>query len=253
MECIQHLNRFLLSTMDDITQIYLPASVALTVLYFPILILSIFNRSITKISKWIITIPIVVYLLFIPMCQPFCSIPIFNTCIASVAIYYAQKVCEWLLIRRNEFKRWSFFDIHHELFYYRVYTQPFSVKKLKKKKKEIFFTGPINYDRHLKSLIYISCHIIQYYLLIDLVIYLINGVFSTEFYEKYYKKSLAIKIIINQSSGYIVYLLFMINYDLLRYFLCLILNRPLKFMPDLFQQPYRAISPADFWSRWHQV
>ncbi|CAF2791469.1 unnamed protein product [Rotaria sp. Silwood2] len=255
MDCLLHLNSLLLSTIDDVKQIYLPTSLALAALYFPIFLLSIFNRSISKISKWILTIPIVIYLLIIPTCQPFCHIPLFNTCIASFGIYYAEKICEWFLIRRKEFHRWSFFDIHHELFYYRVYTLPISIKKLKKKKKkkEIIFSGPIHYDKHFISLIYISCRIIQYYLLFDLVIFFINEAFSTEFYQKYYKKFLFIQIIVNQSSGFIVYLLFALNYDILRYVLCLIFNRPLKLMPELFQQPYRAISPADFWSRWHQV
>ncbi|CAF4676444.1 unnamed protein product, partial [Rotaria sp. Silwood2] len=205
MDCLLHLNSLLLSTIDDVKQIYLPTSLALAALYFPIFLLSIFNRSISKISKWILTIPIVIYLLIIPTCQPFCHIPLFNTCIASFGIYYAEKICEWFLIRRKEFHRWSFFDIHHELFYYRVYTLPISIKKLKKKKKkkEIIFSGPIHYDKHFISLIYISCRIIQYYLLFDLVIFFINEAFSTEFYQKYYKKFLFIQIIVNQSSGFI--------------------------------------------------
>ena len=72
-------------------------------------------------------------------------------------------------------------------------------------------------------------------------------------YEKYYKKYLSVQIIINQLSGCIVYLVFMINYEILRHTLCLIFNRPLEIIPDLFRQPYRAISSVDFWSRWHQM
>lgn len=253
MDHSPYLNNFVLFIIKDIKQIYLPTSLAITALYLPIFLLSIFNHSISKISKWILAIPIVIYLLFIPTCQPVRSIPIFSTCTAGIAIYYAQKVCEWILIRRNEFHQWSFFDIQHELFYYRVYTQAVSVKKLNKKRKEIFFTGPIDFDQHINSLIYISCNIITYYLLLDLVIYLMNEIFSTDFYEKYYKKYLSVQIIVNQLSGCIVYLFFMVNYEILRHTLCFIFNRPLELIPDLFRQPYRAISSVDFWSRWHQM
>jgi hypothetical protein len=253
MACVKYLNNFLLSTITDIKQIYLPTSLAITALYLPIFLLSIFSHLILKISKWIVTIPIVIYLLLIPTCPPVCSIPLFNTCTAGLAIYYTQKVCEWILIRRNEFHQWSFFDIQHELFYYRVYTQPVSVRKLNKTKKEIFFSGPIQFDKHANSLIHISCNIIKYYLLFDLVIYLINEIFSTDFYEKYYKEYLSVQIIVNQLSGCVVYLFLMLNYEILRHTLCLVLNRPLELIPDLFRQPYRAISPSDFWSRWHQV
>ena len=185
MECLQHLNSFIFFIIDDIKHIYLPTSLVLIALYFPIFLLSVFNHSISNISKWTVTIPIVIYLLFIPLWQPIRSIPIFNTCIAAIAIYYAQKVCEWFLIRRNEFHQWSFFDIHHELFYYLVYTQSVPLKNLITNVKEIIFTGPIQCDKHLKSLIYISFNIIKYYLLLDLIIYLITQVFSTNFYEKY--------------------------------------------------------------------
>ncbi|CAF1288459.1 unnamed protein product [Adineta steineri] len=187
MECLQYLIHCIHSNINDIKQIYLPTSIAVTALYLPIFLLSIFNQSITKLSKWILTIPIVIYLLFIPMYQPVRSIPLFNSCIAGIAIYYVQKVCEWLLIRRNEFHQWSFFDIQHELFYYRVYTQS------------------------------------------------------------------VIQIIINQLGGCVVYLFLMFNYEIVRHTLCLLLNRPLELIPDLFNKPYRAISPIDFWSRWHQI
>jgi len=245
----QHMTRFLFIILDDIKQIYLPTGLAMTALYVPIFFLSIFNQSILKISKWILTIPIVIYLLLIPTCQFIRSIPLFNTCIAAIAIYYAQKVCEWILIRRNEFYQWSFFDIQHELFYYLVYTQPVNIKKFNKIKKEIFFTGPIQYDKHFKSLIYITCNIIKYFLLVDLLIYLMSKILNTDFYEKY----LLIRILINLLSGCIVYLFFMINYEIVRHTLCFIFNRPLELIPDLFRQPYRAISPSDFWSRWHQM
>jgi hypothetical protein len=253
MACVKYLNNFLLSTITDIKQIYLPTSLAITALYLPIFLLSIFSHLILKISKWILTIPIVLYLLLIPTCPPVCSIPLFNTCTAGIAIYYAQKVCEWILIRRNEFHQWSFFDIHHELFYYFVYAQSVPLKSFKNKRKEIIFRGPIQCDKQLKSLIYISFNIIKYYLSLDLIIYLITQVFSTNFYEKYYKNYLLIQIIINQSSGGIIYLCFMVNYEILRSILCSTLNRPLELIPDLFRQPYLAISPIDFWSRWHQM
>jgi len=250
MECLQqHLNNSIFVAIDDIKQIYLPTSLALTALYLPIFFLSILNHLILKISKWILTISIIIYLLLIPTCQLIRSIPLFNAFIAGLAIYYAQKIYEWILIRRNEFQQWSFFDIQHELFYYLVYTQPINIKKLNKIKKEIFFTGSIQYDKHLKSLIYITCNIIKYYLLLDLSIYLINKVFHTNFYEKYF----LIRFFINQLSGWIVYFFLNFNYEIVRYTLCFIFNRPLELIPDLFQQPYRAISPSDFWSRWHQV
>jgi hypothetical protein len=250
MDCLQqHLNNFLFIIIDDIKQIYLPTSLAITALYLPIFCLSILNHLILNISKWIVTIPIVIYLLLIPTCQFIRAIPLFNTFIAMIAIYYAQKVCEWILIRRDEFQKWSFIDIQHELFYYRVYTQPVNIRKLNKTRKEIFFTGSIQYNKHLQSLIYISCNIIKYYLLLDLIIYLMNQIFSTDFYEKYF----LIRIFINQLSGWIVYFFLSINYEILRYTLCFIFNRPLELMPNLFQRPYRAISPSDFWSRWHQM
>jgi hypothetical protein len=253
MECLQYLNSFLLFIIDELKYIYLPTGLTITALYLPIFLLSLLNHSISKVSKWILTIPIVIYLLLIPTYQPVHSTPILNACTACIAIYYSQKVCEWILIRRNEFDQWSFFDIQHELYYYRVYTQPVSLKNFNKTRKEIFFTGPIQVNNHLKSLIHISYNIIKYYLLLDLIIYLTTEVFSTNFYEKYYKNYLFIRIIINQSSGCIVYLCFMLNYEILRYILCSILNRPLELIPDLFRQPYRAISPIDFWSRWHQM
>jgi hypothetical protein len=251
MEYSQPLINFLFFIIDDIRYIYLPSSLAITALYFPIFLLSILNHS--NLSKWILTIPTVIYLLLIPTYPPVRVIPILNTCIASIAVYYAQKVCEWILIRRNEFNQWSFLDIQHELFYYRVYTQPISVKKFNQYKKEIFFTGPIQVDKHLKSLIYISCNIIKYYLLFDLIIHITTDIFSTDFYEKYYKKYLLVQIILNQLSGCIVFLFYMINYEILRHTLCLLFNRPLELIPDLFRQPYQAVSPIDFWSRWHQV
>ncbi|CAF1374590.1 unnamed protein product [Adineta steineri] len=254
MECLQYLIHCIHSNINDIKQIYLPTSIAVTALYLPIFLLSIFNQKITKLSKWILTIPIVIYLLFIPMYQPVRSIPLFNSCIAGIAIYYVQKVCEWLLIRRNEFHQWSFFDIQHELFYYRVYTQSVSIKKLdKKKKKEIFFTGPIQFNKHAQSLIDISCNIIKYYVLLDFVIYSLHEIFSTDFYENYYKKYLLVQIIVNQLGGCVVYLFLMFNYEIVRHTLCLLFNRPLELIPDLFNEPYRAISPVDFWSRWHQI
>ncbi|CAF3977039.1 unnamed protein product, partial [Rotaria sordida] len=39
----------------------------------------------------ILTIPIVIYLRSIATYQPFCNVRVFNTCIASCGIYYAQK------------------------------------------------------------------------------------------------------------------------------------------------------------------
>ena len=253
MDCLQHLNTILGCIINDVKQIYLPISLALIALYLPIFLLSLLNLSIKNISKWILTIPIVLYLLIIPTYQPIRAISIFNTCVASVAIYYAQKVCEWILFRRNEFHQWSFFDIHHELYYYRVYGQPISVRNLNKKKKKIFFAGSIQYDQHFKSLIYISFNIIKFRLLIDLVLYLTFQIFHSHFYENYYKKYLFIRIVANQLSGCLVYVFLEFNNNIVRYILCVFLNRPLEFMPDLFRQPYGAISPADFWSRWHQM
>lgn len=255
MDDSQHLNTFAHFTNDEIKNIYLPVSFALTILYLPIFFLSIFNRYISKIFKWILAIPIIIYILIIPSFQPFRSIPVYNICIASIAVYYAQKIVEWMFIRQKEFNYWSFFDIHHELFYYRVYTLPISIKKFKKKKikREIFHYGHVPFDRQLKSLIYLSCRTIQYYLIMDLFIFYVNQVFSTEFYQTYYQKFLGIQIIVNQLAGSIVYLLMMFNYEIFRYMICLTLNRPLNLIPELFQQPYRAISPSDFWLRWHQM
>ena len=253
MDCLQYLNTFLFYFITDIKQIYMPTGLILTTLYLPIFLLSVLNHSLSNISKWILTIPIVIYLLLIPTYRPAHSIPIFDAAIALVAIYYAQKVCEWILIRRNEFHQWSFFDIQHELFCYRVYTQPISIKKFDKYKKEIFFTGPIQWDKHFKSLTATLCNIIKYSLLLDLAVYLMNECFSTYFYEEYYKKYFLIRIFINQFSGCLVYLCFMVNYEIFRYGAGLVLNRPFELMPDLFRQPYRAISPIDFWSRWHQM
>ena len=87
-------------------------------------------------------------------------------------------------------------------------------------KKEIFFTGPIQYDKHFKSLVYLSFNIIQSYLFIDLFVFIINEIFSSEFYVNYYDKCLLIRIIINLLCGSLVYLLFTINYDIIRYSLC---------------------------------
>lgn len=244
------LYKFIFVVIDDIKQIYLPTGLAVTAIYLPIFFLSLLNHFILKISKWILTIPLVIYLLLIPTYSSIRTIPIFKPCIAGIAIYFVQKICEWLLIRRNEFQQWSFFDIQHELFYYRVYTQPLPIKKFNKIKKEIFFTGPIQYNQHVISLIYISYKIIKYYLLFDLTLYLINKIFNhTNLYEKYF----LLRILINQSSGLIVYLFLNLNYEIVRHTLCFIFNRPLELIPDLFRQPYRAISPSDFWSRWHQM
>jgi hypothetical protein len=234
---------------EDIKHIYVPTILAITALYVPIFLLSIFNHSILRISKWILTIPIVIYLLVIPTYPSIRNTPIFNTLIAGLAIYYAQKVCEWLVIRRNEFYQWSFFDIHHELYFYRVYIQSVDLKKLNQTRKQIFFTGPIQYNKHFQSLIYLSWSIIKNYLLFDLVLYLISQILKTDLYEKCF----FVRILINLSSGYIVYLLLTINYEIVQYILCLIFNRPLELIPDLFREPYRAISPSDFWSRWHQM
>jgi hypothetical protein len=251
MECLRqhYLNNFVFVIIDDIKKIYLPTGLAISALYLPIFLLSIFNHSISKISKWILTISIVTYLLLLPSYPPIRAIPLFNTCIAGLAIYYAQKVCEWILIRSNEFQHWSFLDIQHELFYYRVYTQPISVKKFNQTKKEIFFTGPIQYTKHFQSLIYLSCNIIKYSLLLDVILNLLSRIFRTDLYENYF----LIRILINQFSGCIVYIFLLINYEIVRHTLCLICNRPLELIPELFRQPYRAISPSDFWSRWHQM
>ena len=253
IECLQPIIRFVHSNVDDIIQIYWPTTIALGILYIPIFLLSILNHSISNLSKWFLTLPIVFYLLFIPTCLPVRAIPLFGTCVGSIGIYYAQKVCEWILVRRNEFSQWSFLDIHHELFHYRVYTHPISVRKFEKNKKEIFFTGPIEYQQHRRTLFSITCNIIKYYLLLDLSIYITSEAFSTEFHKNYYEPYLFVRILINQLSGCIVFLLFTINYELFRCILCLVFNRPLALMPDLFRQPYLAVSPTDFWSRWHHV
>ena len=252
-EWSQSIIIFAQSRVDDITQIYWPTGMALGILYIPIFLLSILNHSISNLSKWFLALPIVFYLLFIPTYLPVRAIPMFGTCVGSIGIYYAQKVCEWILVRRNEFNQWSFLDIHHELFHYRLYTHPISVRKFEKTKKEIYFTGPIEYQTHRRTLFSLTCNIIKYFLLLDLSIYITSEAFSTEFHKKYYEPYLAVRILINQLSGCIVFLLFMINYELFRYILCLVLNRPLALMPDLFRQPYLAVSPADFWSRWHHV
>ncbi|UJR09467.1 hypothetical protein I4U23_013705 [Adineta vaga] len=247
MDYSHYLNDFIFFIINDIKYIFLPTGLASLALYIPIFLLSIFNRSIFKISKWILTSSIVLYLLLLPTYSFIRSVPVFNACIAGLAIYYAQKVCEWILIRRNEFSQWSFFDIQHELFYYRVYIQAVPIKKLKK--KEIFFSGPIQFDQHLYSLIYLSRNIIKYYLLLDLTIFLINEVVRTEFYEKY----LSIQMFVNLLSGCIVYFYLSMNYEMFRHSLCLLFNRPLALIPDLFHKPYLAVSPIDFWSRWHQI
>ncbi len=245
----ENLTNFVWTIIDDVKEIYLPTVLGLTALYLPVFLLALLKHSILKISKWFLTIPIVVYLLLVPTCQSIRVLPLLNTCIAGIAIYYAQKVCEWILIRRDEFSQWTFFDIHHELFYYRVYTQPVKVKKLNPRKKEIFFTGSIQYMKHFTSLIYISLNIIRYYALLDLFIHILNEIFSTDLYEK----SLFIRILVNQASGWMVYLFITLIYEISRHILCLIFNRPLELIPDLFRQPYQATSPIDFWSRWHQM
>jgi hypothetical protein len=232
------------SIAEDIKYIYTPTILAITALYIPIFILSIL-----RISTWIPAIPIVIYLLMIPTYPTIRIIPIYNTAIAGLAVYYAQKVCEWLLIRRNEFHQWSFLDIHHELYFYLVYIQHVNLKKLNPTKKQIFFTGPIQYTKHFNSLIYLSWNILQHYLLFDLTIYLLIQILNTDLYEKYF----FIRILINLFSGYVIYLFLTINYEIIRHTLCLIFNRPLELIPELFRQPYRAISPSDFWARWHQM
>jgi hypothetical protein len=253
MKYSEHIIDFIRSNIDDIQHIYFPTSVALASLYIPIFLLSTLNHSILSLSKWCLVLPIVFYLVLLPTCLPVRTIPLFGTCVGSIGIYYAQKVCEWILVRRNEFNQWSFLDIQHELFHYRVYTHPISVKKFDRNKKEIFFTGPIDYDKHFRTLVSMTGNIFKYYLLLDLAVHVTSAAFSTEFHRRYYEQYLFIRILVNQLSGCIVFLLFTINYELLRYFLCLIFNRPLELMPDLFRQPYLAVSPADFWSRWHHV
>lgn len=247
---LQYFDKLSFRIIDDIKQVYLPTSLALIVIYLPIFFLSLLNHWKLNISKWILTIPIVIYLLLIPLHPSIRTIPIFHPCIAGISIYLVQKIYEWLSIRRNEFNQWSFFDIQHELFYYRIYTKSLPINKFHKIRKEIFYTGPIQYSQHILSLIYITFNIIKYYLLLDLILYLLNQIFNhSNLYEQYF----LIRIFINQLSGVFIYSFINLNYEIFRYILCLIFNRPLELMPDLFRQPYRAISPSDFWSRWHQM
>jgi hypothetical protein len=209
------------SFATDIKDIYAPTILATTALYIPIFFLSIF-----RISNWFFAIPIH------PIIR---SVPLFNTAIAGLAAYYAQKVCEWLLIRRNEFHQWSFSDIHHELYFYRIYTQSINLRKLNPTRKQIFYTGSIQFIKH--------------YLLFDMAIYLLIRILNTDLYERYF----FMKILINLFSGWVIYLFLTIQYEIIRYTFCLIFNRPLEMIPTLFRQPYRAISPSDFWTRWHQM
>ena len=246
---MEYLNTFVLMIIDDVKYIYAPTILAISALYLPIFLLSIFSHSILRVSKWILAIPIIIYLLLIPAHPSIRTIPLFNTSVAGIAVYYAQKVSEWILIRGKEFQQWSFVDIHHELFHYLVYIQPISLKRLNQTQKQIFFTGPIQYHHHFYSLIYLSYHIIQSSLLFDLLVYFMGQIFSTDLYEKYF----LIRIGVNLASGCMVYLFLTIIYEIGRHTLCLFFNRPLELIPDLFRQPYRAISPSDFWARWHQA
>ncbi|CAF1687329.1 unnamed protein product, partial [Adineta ricciae] len=83
----------------------------------------------------------------------------------------------------------------------------------------------------------------------DGTVFLLNEVFSRDLYEKYF----IVQFFVNLLSGCAVYSFLSLNYDILRHVLCLWLNRPLELMPELFDEPYRAVSPIDFWSRWHQA
>lgn len=253
LQSVEPLISFVQSNIDDCVKIYWPTLIAMGILYLPIFFLSILNHSISNFSRWLLTLPIVFYLLFIPTCLPVRAIPLFGTCVGSIGIYYAQKVCEWMLIRRQEFSQWSFFDIHHELLHYRVYTKPVGVKQLEKEKKEIICPKPIQYKKHLTTLCSIFANIVRYYLLLDVFIYLNSAAFSTDFYQNYYQSHLFVRIVVNQLSGCIVFLLFTINYEFVRCFLYIACNRPLEMIPDIFRRPYLAVSPSDFWSRWHHV
>ena len=243
-----YLNDVLSLVFNDAKHIYLPTSVALTAVYLPIFLLAIFKHFLTRIPRWVLTIPIVTYLLLLPTHPSIRSIPLINMSIAGIAVYNAQKICEWILVRREEFQQWSYFDTHHELFFYRVYTHPVSLRKFEQRKKALFYTGPIEYLKHFRSLILLSYRIIQYYLLLDLLIFFLGQIFATDLYEKYF----LVRILINQTSGLLVYFFLSIIYEITRFNLCLFYNRPLESMPDLFQEPYRAISPTDLWARWHQ-
>lgn len=230
------------------SNIYLSTIAGLVGIYLPIFLLAIFNHSIERISRWVLIIPSVSFLLLLPTHPSIRRIPLVNMSIAGMAGYNAQKICEWIFVRREEFHQWSFWDIHHELCFYHIYTHPISLRKFDERKKVVFYNGPIQYHKHLQSLIFLSSRIIRYYLLFDLLFYLLGQIFTTDLYERYF----LIRIVINLSCGWLVYFFLLIIYENGRFHLCLLLNRPLEFIPDLFQEPYRARSPSDFWTRWHQ-
>ena len=244
----QCLDNVLSVIFDDIKNIHLPTILALIAIYLPIFLLAIFNHRIERISRWILLVPSVFFLLVLPT-HPFVRrIPLINMSIAGLAVYNAQKVCEWLAIRREEFQQWSFIDIHHELCFYRIYTHPIGLRKFHERKKAIFYNGPIQYHQHWQSLILLSTRIIRYYLLFDLLVYALGLIFATDLYERWF----FLRMLINLSAGWLVYFFLQIIYESSRFILCLFFNRPLQFIPDLFQEPYRAVSPTDFWTRWHQ-
>lgn len=233
-----------MNIVDCFVNIFFPTGFVFLALYFPIFLLSIFNQSIVHLSKWILLIPILIYLLYIPFYPLIREIPFFHICIAGLTIYYAQKICEWLLIRRNEFHSWTFFDIQHELFFYRIYYE------INSKNKRIFYSKSIHVIHHFKSLIYLQLNIFKYLILLIILIYLLKEILLHHLHEQY----ILIRIIINPFGGLFVYFFLSINYEIYRFNVCLFFNRPLEFMPDLFNQPYRANSPSDFWNnRWHQM
>ena len=238
-----------MNTIDCFVNILLPTGFACLAVYFPIFLLSIFNHSIVHLSKWFLILPNLIYLLFIPFCPYIRQIPFFHVCIAGLAIYFAQKICEWICIRRNEFHTWTFFDIQHELFFYRVYYQSKPINELETKHRRIFYSGPIDIRQHFKSLIYLQWNIIKYTLILLFLIYILHEIISHDLHEEH----ILIRILINPFGGLFIYFFLSINYEICRFSLCLFFNRPLEFIPNLFNQPYRANSPSDFWNRWHRM
>lgn len=253
MDDSHHLTHLLSFVIDDLVRLFLPTGAAFVALHVPIVLVCACHRFVSKVPAWALIAPLLIYLLTLPACSLFRSAPALNMCVASMAIYYAQKVCEWMLVRRDEFQQWSFWDVHHELFYYRVYTQPVTLTKLQGKRKEIFFSGPIQFDRHAHSVMCISVNVVFYYLFFDASIWLMTEAFSAVDRAKRYRKHLVVQILVNHLGGCVLYSFLMLNYEMLRHTLCFLLNRPLELIPDLFRQPYRATSPMDFWARWHQM